>query len=56
MAFLTLQHIPKREGGGGGRAEEKERKGRKKEGREEAGRQGTSEIGPMFPLLTLLSL
>lgn len=39
MAFLTLQHIPKIEGGGGGRAEEKERKGGKKEGREGGGRQ-----------------
>ena len=60
MAFLTLQHIPKIEGEGGGRAEEKERKeGKKegrKEGREEAGRQGTLELGSMFPLLTLLSL
>ena len=39
MAFLTLQHIPTIEGGGGGRAEEKDRKGGKKEGREVGGRQ-----------------
>ena len=35
MAFLTLQHIPKIEGEGGGRGEEKERK----EGREGGGRE-----------------
>ena len=56
MAFLTLQHIPKIEGGGGGRGQEKERKEGRKGGREEAGRKGTSELGSVFPLLTLLSL
>ena len=43
MAFLTLQHIPKIEGEGGGRAEEKERKEGKKEGRKEGRRQADRE-------------